>query len=54
MGGSLGRMGMDRGTVGPHSKDDARGGLGDRVIVGIWSVDARVACPASQPRLPYR
>jgi hypothetical protein len=45
---------MDSGTVGAHSNGDARGGLGDRMIVGIWSVDVRVACRASLPTLPRR
>jgi hypothetical protein len=33
-----------------HCKDDARAGLGDRMIVGIRSVDARVDLPS----LPHR
>jgi hypothetical protein len=35
---------MDSQTVGRHSNGDARGGLGDHVIVGMWSVDVRVDC----------
>jgi hypothetical protein len=46
---------MDSGKVARHCNDDACGGLGDRMIVGIWSVDVRVArratpSPPSQRR----
>jgi hypothetical protein len=33
-----------------HSKDDARAGLGDRLIVGIRSVDVRVDSPSAISR----
>lgn len=42
-------MGMDSGTVGRHCNGDACGGLGDHMIVGVWSVDVRVARRASLP-----
>jgi hypothetical protein len=35
--------------VGTHSNGDACAGLGDRMIVGIRSVDVRVAFPAFHP-----
>jgi hypothetical protein len=40
---------MDMRQVGTHCKGDACAGLGDRVIVGIRSVDVRVASHLSGP-----
>jgi hypothetical protein len=42
-------MGMDSRRVARHCKGDACGGLGDRMIVGVWSVDVRVARRAPLP-----
>lgn len=42
-------MGMDMPPIGKHCKSDARAGLGDRMIVGIRSVDARVDFPSVAP-----
>jgi hypothetical protein len=42
-------MGMDSQPLVPHSNGDACGGLGDRMIVGVWSVDVRVARRAPLP-----
>lgn len=34
---------MDSRQDAGHCNGDACGGLGDRMIVGVWSVDVRVA-----------